>query len=143
MKNIETFVRNLSAKNIQARLGLVEYEDSKQQKYHDFNGSKFTSDPESFISALKTIKIWGGFEDATVPLHHIATSKTTTGDLVQTTIALLSLITDEDIDLTPYTPTKEATLKALQDAGISLTVVGETRDKKTLIHWSMEQMVFT
>ena len=26
MKNVETFVRNLSAKNIQARLGLVEYE---------------------------------------------------------------------------------------------------------------------
>ena len=27
MKNVETFVRNLSAKNIQARLGLVEYEE--------------------------------------------------------------------------------------------------------------------
>ncbi|MEG3142399.1 hypothetical protein SD436_05180 [Streptococcus sp. 2A/TPW/M5] len=53
------------------------------------------------------------------------------------------MITDEDIDLTKDTPTKEATLKALQDAGISLTVVGETREKKTLIHWSMEQMVST
>ena len=36
------------------------------------------------------------------------------------------MITDEDIDLTKDTPTKEATLKALQDAGISLTVVGKT-----------------
>mgnify|MGYP000405827898 CR=1 FL=1 len=53
MKNVETFVRNLSAKNIQARLGLVEYERSDRTKYHDFNGSKFTTDPESFISALK------------------------------------------------------------------------------------------
>ena len=46
------------------------------------------------------------------------------------------LITDEDIDLTKDTPTKEATLKALQDAGISLTVVGETAEKKdlSLIH---------
>ena len=130
MKNIETFVRNLSAKNIQARLGLVEYEDSKQQKYHDFNGSKFTSDPESFISALKTIKIWGGFEDATVPLHHIATSKDYDWGSGANNHRFAFLITDEDIDLTPYTPTKEATLKALQDAGISLTVVGETRDKK-------------
>ena len=74
MKNVETFVRNLSAKNIQARLGLVEYERASEVKYHDFNGSKFTSDPESFISALKTIKTKGYYENATVPLHHIATS---------------------------------------------------------------------
>ena len=59
MKNVETFVRNLSAKNIQARLGLVEYERASEVKYHDFNGSKFTSDTESFISALKTIKTKG------------------------------------------------------------------------------------
>ena len=40
------------------------------------------------------------------------------------------MVTDEDIDLTPKTPTKDATLKALQDAGISLTVVGKKYDEK-------------
>ncbi len=33
MKNIETFVRNLSAKNIQARLGLVEDMKTQKTKY--------------------------------------------------------------------------------------------------------------
>ena len=130
MKNVETFVRNLSAKNIQARLGLVEYEDSEHTKYHDFNGSKFTTDPESFISALKTIKTGGADENATVPLHHIATSADYNWGTGANNHRFAFLITDEDIDLTKDTPTKEATLKALQDAGISLTVVGETRDKK-------------
>lgn len=73
MKNVETFVRNLSAKNIQARLGLVAFERSDRIQYFDFNGSKFTTDPESFISALKTIKTYGGYENTTVPLRHIAT----------------------------------------------------------------------
>ena len=41
MKNVETFVRNLSAKIFKARLGLVEYERASEVKYHDFNGSKF------------------------------------------------------------------------------------------------------
>lgn len=126
MKNVETFVRNLSAKNIQARLGLVEYEDSEHTKYHDFNGSKFTTDPESFISALKTIKTGGADENATVPLHHIATSADYNWGTGANNHRFAFLITDEDIDLTKDTPTKEATLKALQDAGISLTVVGET-----------------
>ena len=130
MKNVETFVRNLSAKNIQARLGLVEYEDSEHTKYHDFNGSKFTTDPESFISALKTIKTGGADENATVPLHHIATSADYNWGTGANNHRFAFLITDEDIDLTKDTPTKEATLKALQDAGISLTVVGETREKK-------------
>ena len=130
MKNVETFVRNLSAKNIQARLGLVEYEDSEHTKYHDFNGSKFTNDPESFISALKTIKTWGGYENATVPLHHIATSADYNWGTGANNHRFAFLITDEDIDLSKDTPTKEATLKALQDAGISLTVVGETVNKK-------------
>lgn len=143
MKNVETFVRNLSAKNIQARLGLVEYERASEVKYHDFNGSKFTSDPESFISALKTIKTDGYYENATVPLHHIATSGDYNWGTGANNHRFAFLITDEDIDLTKDTPTKEATLKALQNAGISLTVVGETREKKTLIHWSMEQMVST
>ena len=79
MKNVETFVRNLSAKNIQARLGLVAFERSDRIQYFDFNGSKFTTDPESFISALKTIKTYGGYENTTVPLRHIATQRTTTG----------------------------------------------------------------
>ena len=126
MKNVETFVRNLSAKNIQARLGLVDYEDSKHTNYHDFNGSKFTTDPESFISALKAIKTYGGYENATVPLHHIATSGDYNWGTGANNHRFAFLITDEDIDLTKDTPTKEATLKALQDAGISLTVVGKT-----------------
>lgn len=130
MKNVETFVRNLSAKNIQARLGLVEYEDSEHTKYHDFNGSKFTTDPDSFISALKTIKTYGADENATVPLHHIATSADYNWGTGANNHRFAFLITDEDIDLTKDTPTKEATLKALQDAGISLTVVGTTFDKK-------------
>ena len=54
------------------------------------------------------------------------------------------LITDEDIDLTKDTPTKEeATLKAPKMLVSPLTVVGETREKKALIHWSMDQMVST
>ena len=126
MKNVEAFVRNLSAKNIQARLGLVEYEDPEHTKYHDFNGSKFTTDPESFISALKTIKTGGADENATVPLHHIATSADYNWGTGANNHRFAFLITDEDIDLTKDTPTKEATLKALQDAGISLTVVGKT-----------------
>lgn len=130
MKNVESFVRNLSAKNIQARLGLVEYERSDRTKYHDFNGSKFTSDPESFISALKTIETRGGYEHATVPLHHIATSGDYNWGTGANNHRFAFVITDEDIDLTKDTPTKEATLKALQDAGISLTVVGEKGDKK-------------
>ena len=130
MKNVETFVRNLSAKNIQARLGLVEYESKRNTKYHDFNGSKFTTDPDSFISALKTIKTYGADENATVPLHHIATSADYNWGTGANNHRFAFLITDEDIDLTKDTPTKEATLKALQDAGISLTVVGTTFDKK-------------
>ena len=51
---------------------------------------KFTSDTESFISALKTIKTKGYYENATVPLHHIATSGDYNWGLGQTTIALLS-----------------------------------------------------
>ena len=134
MKNVETFVRNLSAKNIQARLGLVEYERSYRTKYHDFNGSKFTTDPESFISALKTIKTDGGYENATVPLHHIATSGDYNWGTGANNHRFTFLITDEPIDMDSpdknALPTKEATLKALQDAGISLTVVGRTVDKK-------------
>ena len=130
MKNVETFVRNLSAKNIQARLGLVEFEQSDRTKYHDFNGSKFTTDPASFISALKTIKTYGSFENTTVPLYHIATSADYNWGTEASIYRFAFVITDEDIDLSKDTPTKEATLKALQDAGISLTVVGETVDKK-------------
>ena len=132
MKNVEAFVRNLSAKNIQARLGLVEYEDPEHTKYHDFNGSKFTTDPESFISALKTIKTGGSDENTTVPLHHIATSGDYNWGSGANNHRFAFVITDENIDLTKDTPTKEATLKALQDAGISLTVVSETFYKQEL-----------
>lgn len=133
MKNVETFVRNLSAKDIQARLGLVEYERSDRTKYHDFNGSKFTTDPESFISALKAIKTYGGYENATVPLHHIATSADYNWGTGANNHRFAFVITDEPIDMDTFKdalPTKEVTLKALQDAGISLTVVGKTVDKK-------------
>ena len=133
MKNVETFVRNLSAKNIQARLGLVEYERASEVKYHDFNGSKFTSDPESFISALKTIKTDGYYENATVPLHHIATSADYNWGTEANNHRFAFLITDEPIDMfAPRTitlPSKEATLQALKAANISLTVVGRTVDQ--------------
>ena len=129
MKNVEAFVRNLSAKNIQARLGLVEYEDSEHTKYHDFNGSKFTTDPESFISALKAIKTYGSDENTTVSLHHIATSGDYNWGTGANNHRFAFVITDENIDLTSDTPSKEVTLKALQDAGISLTVVGLITDK--------------
>ena len=133
MKNVETFVRNLSAKNIQARLGLVEYERSDRTKYHDFNGSKFTTDPESFISALKTITIGGGTENTTAALHHIATSADYNWGTGANNHRFAFVVTDEPIDMegpkNVTLPTKEVTLKALQDAGISLTVVGEKIDK--------------
>ena len=50
-------VRNLSAKNIQARLGLVEYERS-DRKLNTMISMDLSSqrDTESFISALKTIQ---------------------------------------------------------------------------------------
>ena len=134
MKNVETFVRNLSAKNIQARLGLVEYESAQNTKYHDFNGSKFTTDPESFITSLKSIKTRGVIENATVPLHHIATSADYNWGTGANNHRFAFLITDEPIDMfaprSTTLPSKEVTLKALQDAGISLTVVGEKVDKK-------------
>lgn len=47
--NIEKFVRDLESKNVQARLGLVDYESSKDTTYHDFGGSKFTTDTNAFI----------------------------------------------------------------------------------------------
>ena len=79
---------------------------------------------------MKTIKTKGYYENATVPLHHIATSGDYNWGAGANNHRFAFLITDEDIDLTKDTPTKEATLKALQDAGISLTVVGETAEKK-------------
>ena len=63
-------------------------------------------------------------------MHHIATSGDYNWGTGANNHRFAFLITDEDIDLTKDTPTKEATLKALKDAGISLTVVGETREKK-------------
>ena len=133
MKNIESFVRNLSAKKIQARLGLAEYERASEVKYHDFNGSKFTSDPESFISALKTIKTDGFYENATVPLHHIATSADYNWGTGANNHRFAFLITDEPIDMFALRnvtlPSKEATLQALKAANISLTVVGRTSDQ--------------
>ncbi|MFR4639108.1 MAG: hypothetical protein ACLT8H_07770 [Streptococcus parasanguinis] len=81
------------------------------------------------------------FHYTILPLQQI-----TTGELEQTTISFAFVITDEPIDMdTPFKiPIRqEATLKALQDAGISLTVVGEKGDKKTMIHWLTGQMVFT
>lgn len=133
MKNVETFVRNLSAKNIQARLGLVAFERSDRIQYFDFNGSKFTTDPESFISALKTIKTYGGYENTTVPLRHIATSEDYNWGTGTNNHRFAFVITDEPIDMnTPYKnplPSKEETLQSLKAANISLTVVGRTVDQ--------------
>lgn len=72
--NIEKFVRDLESKNVQARLGLVDYESSKDTTYHDFGGSKFTTDTNAFIGKLKAIRTTGSDEEATTALSHIATS---------------------------------------------------------------------
>ena len=128
--NIEKFVRDLESKNVQARLGLVDYESSKDTTYHDFGGSKFTTDTNAFIGKLKAIRTTGSDEEATTALSHIATSPDYTWGTGKNNRRFAFLVTDEDIDLTPTTPTKDATLKALQDAGISLTVVGKKYDEK-------------
>lgn len=128
--NIEKFVRDLESKNVQARLGLVDYESSKNTTYHDFGGSKFTTDTNAFIGKLKAIRTTGSDEEATTALSHIATSPDYTWGTGKNNRRFAFLVTDEDIDLTPKTPTKDATLKALQDAGISLTVVGKKYDEK-------------
>ena len=128
--NIEKFVRDLESKNVQARLGLVDYESSKDTTYHDFGGSKFTTDTNAFIGKLKAIRTTGSDEEATTALSHIATSPDYTWGTGKNNRRFAFLVTDEDIDLTTKTPTKDATLKALQDAGISLTVVGKKYDEK-------------
>lgn len=128
--NIEKLVRDLESKNVQARLGLVDYESSKDTTYHDFGGSKFTTDTNAFIGKLKAIRTTGSDEEATTALSHIATSPDYTWGTGKNNRRFAFLVTDEDIDLTPKTPTKDATLKALQDAGISLTVVGKKYDEK-------------
>lgn len=128
--NIEKFVRDLESKNVQARLGLVDYESSKDTTYHDFGGSKFTTDTNAFIGKLKAIRTTGSDEEATTALSLIATSPDYTWGTGKNNRRFAFLVTDEDIDLTPKTPTKDATLKALQDAGISLTVVGKKYDEK-------------
>lgn len=128
--NIEKLVRDLESKNVQARLGLVDYESSKNTTYHDFGGSKFTTDTNAFIGKLKAIRTTGSDEEATTALSHIATSPDYTWGTGKNNRRFAFLVTDEDIDLTPKTPTKDATLKALQDAGISLTVVGKKYDEK-------------
>lgn len=127
--NIEKFVRDLSAKNITARLGLVDYERNDNVTYHDFAGSKFTNDTEAFIAALRTIRTGGGWEEATTPLTHIATSPDYTWGTGQNNRRFAFLVTDEDIDISRNSPSKETALQALQNAGISLTVVGEIDDK--------------
>lgn len=128
--NIEKFVRDLESKNVQARLGLVDYESSKNTTYHDFGGSKFTTDTNAFVGKLKAICTTGSDEEATTALSHIATSPDYTWGTGKNNRRFAFLVTDEDIDLTPKKPTKDATLKALQDAGISLTVVGKKYDEK-------------
>ena len=128
--NIEKFVRDLESKNVQARLGLVDYESSKNTTYHDFGGSKFTTDTNAFVGKLKAIRTTGSDEEATTALSHIAISPDYTWGTGKNNRRFAFLVTDEDIDLTPKTPTKDATLKALQDAGISLTVVGKKYDEK-------------
>ena len=120
--NIEKFVRDLESKNVQARLGLVDYESSKNTTYHDFGGSKFTTDTNAFVGKLKAIRTTGSDEEATTALSHIATSPDYTWGTGKNNRRFAFLVTDEDIDL--------ATLKALQDAGISLTVVGKKYDEK-------------
>ena len=110
--NIEKFVRDLEPKNVQARLSLVDYESSKDTTYHDFGGSKFTTDTNAFIGKLKAIRTTGSDEEATTALSHIATSPDYTWGTGKNNRRFAFLVTDEDIDLTPKTPTKDATLKS-------------------------------
>ena len=130
--NIEKFVRDLESKNVQARLGLVDYESSKNTTYHDFGGSKFTTDTNAFVGKLKAICFTGSDEEATTQCSHYCNFTDYTWGTGKNNRRFAFLVTDEDIDLTPKKPTKDATLKALQDAGISLTVVGKKYDEKRL-----------
>lgn len=126
MQNVETFVRDLSSRNVDARLGLIAYESIRYNEYFDFNGSRFTRDVDAFVSALRSIKTYGGTEEPTVPLTQIATSAEYDWSKDPYNRRFAFLITDEDIDLVESgVPSVEQTLKALQDAKISLTVVGE------------------
>ena len=72
VQNIENFVRDLANKKVDARLGLIAYEAADNVQYFDFNGSKFTKNVEEYIKALRSIRTYGGTEEPTVPLHHIA-----------------------------------------------------------------------
>ena len=83
--NIEKFVRDLESKNVQARLGLVDYESSKDTTYHDFGGSKFTTDTNAFIGKLKAIRTTGSDEEATTALSQL--HLIILGELVKTIVA--------------------------------------------------------
>lgn len=125
--NIKDFVSGLDAHNVGVRLGLIDYEDSSDVNYIDFSGSRFTTDTDAFIQALEAITIRGGFEEPTTPLTYIASS----GDYDWSTDAdakrFAILITDEDFDYySAGVPSLESTIQALQAAGISTTVIGET-----------------
>ncbi len=129
----------LICKKYPSTLGIINM--SERTKYHDFNGSTYNRSRFLYFRSetIKTLCRWKYY--CSIAPHRYFSGLTRTG---VNNHCFAFVITDEDIDLTKHTPTKEATLKALQD-GISLTVVGKTYKsiKKTSIHWSMEQMVFT
>ncbi len=104
-----------------------------------------TTDPDSFYFRSWNYQklLFGVDEILLLHCNHIATSATGNRGTGANNHRFAFVITDEDIDLTKDTPTKEATLKASKMQVSLLTVVGKTYKsiKKTLIHWSMEQMV--
>lgn len=122
--NIRQFVNTLAQQNLKARLGLIDYASSDDVNYSEFNGSKFTSDVALFIKSLDAITIDGGIEEPTTPLSVIA-------DINQydwlNDNRFAILITDEDIDYNSTgTPELKDTIKKLNKAGISTTVVTAT-----------------
>lgn len=119
--NITNFVKELAKKNIQVRLGLVDYSDSATVNYADFNGSKFTTDTTAFIAALEAIVLKGGIESPTVPLTKITDAGFYSWEKGNKRFAIL--VTDEDYDFDSTTPTEEATIQALNAAKISTTVI--------------------
>ncbi len=70
-----------------------------------------------FIGKLKAIRTTGSDEEATTALSHIATSPDYTWGTGKNNRRFAFLVTDEDIDLTPKTPTKDATLKPFKMLG--------------------------
>lgn len=124
--NIATFVDNLNKNKINARLGLADYEDTENVNYADFGGSKFTNDPEAFKQALNQIQMDGAYEQPTVPLSYIAAGNHYDWSTGTRNKRFAILVTDEGALVAGQAPSFEETIKALNAAGISTSVISET-----------------